>query len=39
VFIVCVLAALTRYWYLKARQPEVIARIGNTETSAMDGVG
>lgn len=39
VFVVCVLAALSRYWYLKARHPEVIARIGNTETSAMDGVG
>ncbi|MEN0024634.1 MAG: amino acid permease, partial [Microbacterium sp.] len=39
VFVVCVVAALSRYWYLKARRPEVIARIGNTETSAMDGVG
>ncbi len=39
VFIACVLLALTRYWYLSARQPEVIARIGRTETSAMEGVG
>lgn len=39
VFLATVALALTRYAYLARRRPDVIARIGNTETSAMEGVG
>ncbi|WP_136042019.1 MULTISPECIES: APC family permease [unclassified Microbacterium] len=39
IFLATVALALTRCLYLARRRPDVIARIGNTETSAMEGVG
>lgn len=39
VFIVCVLIGVAHYLFLRRARPGVIARIGKTETSAMEGVG
>jgi amino acid transporter len=39
VFLVTLALAVTRFVYLAKRRPEVIERIGRTETSTMSGVG
>jgi hypothetical protein len=38
-FVATVLIALGWYFVLVQRRPEVIARIGKTETDLLDGVG
>lgn len=38
-FLITMIAALAWYLYLAKRRPEVIKAIGNTETSALEGVG
>lgn len=38
-FLVTMIAAIAWYLHLAKRRPEVIARIGNTETDALEGVG
>lgn len=39
IFIATMLVAFIRFWYLKAKHPEVLKQIGNTHTEAMEGVG
>jgi len=38
-FLITMIAAIAWYLHLAKRRPEVIARIGNTETDALEGVG
>lgn len=39
VFIATMLLAFTRFWWLKAARPEVLARVGKTHTEEMVGIG
>ncbi|MBC9943904.1 APC family permease [Leucobacter sp. cx-328] len=38
-FLLTMILALTRFVYLKQKRPDVIARIGNTDTDMLEGVG
>ncbi|WP_267896952.1 hypothetical protein [Galactobacter valiniphilus] len=38
-FLVTMLVAVAWYVFLRARRPQVISAIGNTETDMLDGVG
>lgn len=38
-FLLTMILALTRFVYLKQKRPDVISRIGNTDTDMLDGVG
>ena len=38
-FAATMLLAFLRFWWLKANRPEVLARVGNTHTEMMEGVG
>ncbi|MGO3147415.1 MAG: APC family permease [Leucobacter sp.] len=39
IFVATMLAAFTRYWYIKAKQPAVLERVGKTHTEEMSGIG
>ena len=38
-FVGTMVLAFTRLWWLKRNRPEVLARVGNTHTEMMEGVG
>lgn len=38
-FLATMLLAFARFWWLKAKRPEVLLRIGNTDTEMMEGIG
>lgn len=39
VFIVTMVLAFSRYWWVKANRPEVLARVGKTHIEEMSGIG
>ena len=39
IFVATMLAAFSRYWYIKAKQPAVLERVGKTHTEEMSGIG
>lgn len=38
-FVATMLAAFTRYWWIKAQRPEVLDRVGKTHIEEMAGIG
>lgn len=38
-FVATLLLAFLRYWWIRARRPEVLDRVGNTHTEMLEGVG
>ena len=39
IFLATMLAAFSRYWWIKAKRPEVLDRIGKTHVEEMAGIG
>ena len=39
IFVGTMLLAFCRFWWVKANRPEVLARVGNTHSEMMEGIG